>query len=297
MLAASAPAGAQTAWTAPEGQAYAMLPAPEPGTAVTGGVLLCDQQVWTLALALEPDGTIEGAEANTTLTARGQPFSVPSSQGNGSVDLNIPYEALEPMKAGIRLHIEFAGENRPVRFPLTGSRRAITAVEQGCSPRELPTENRIALLATSPHLELGRQLRSNDIRDFVVSTNQLPDLRVAMLDLVGGRQLLFSQICGSSWYYGVSGCSLVGFARVKASGSSEADPTTVDLEGWEPVLESEGAHLYTEPDKLNDGWPELIAIPLRPGFPDKLWTWTGQRYSVEGTIQAELRGSELRGSE
>lgn len=293
MIAATVPAVAQAAWTAPEGQAYAMLPAPEPGTQVTGGVMLCDGQIWTLSLALEPDGSIEGADGNATLTARGQPFSVPSSLGNSSVDLNIPYEALEPMKAGIRLQIEFAAETRPVRFRLTGSRRAITAAEQECSPRELPTENRIALLATSPHLELGRQLRSDDIRDFVVSTNQLPDLRVAMLELEGGRQLLFTEICGSSWYYGVSGCNVAGFARVIAdNGSSEPDPTTVDLEGWDPVFESEGAHLYTEPGKLNDGWPELIAIPLKPGFPDKLWTWTGQRYSVEGTIQAELRPGE-----
>lgn len=293
VIATTAPAGAQEVWTAPDGQAYAMLPAPEPGTPVTGGVMLCDGQVWTLSLALEPDGSIAGADGNATLTARGQPFSVQSSLGNGSVDLNIPYEALEPMMAGVRLHIDFAAETRPVRFPLTGSRRAITAVEQGCSPRELPTENRIALLATSPHLELGRQLRSSDIRDFVISTNQLPDLRVAKLDLEGGRQLLFTEICGSSWYYGVSGCNVAGFARVIADdGSSEPDPATVDLEGWRPVFESEGVHLYTEPGKLNDGWPELIAIPLKPGFPDKLWTWTGQRYSVEGTIQAELRPGE-----
>ncbi len=293
LLLSAAAASAQTAWTAPEGQSYAIMPAPEPGTPVTGGVMLCDQQVWTMSLSLEPDATIQGADGNATLTALGRPFSVSSSLGENTVDLTVPYDALEPMKASSRMQIDFEGENRPVRFRLTGSRRAITAVEQSCSPRQLPTENKIPLLATSPYLELGRQLRANDIRDFVISTNELPGLRVAMLDLEDGQQLLFTEICGSSWYYGVSGCNVAGFARTVAGGSEISDdPEKVDLEGWETVFESEGVHLYTDPGKFKDGWPDLIAIPLKPGFPDKLWTWAGQRYAVEGTIQAELRTGE-----
>lgn len=290
----STPATAQTAWTAPDDltfASYAMLPAPEPGTPVTGGVLLCDAQVWTLSLALEPEATIIGAGANATLTARGQPFSVESELDGGSVNLNIPYQALEPMMAGVRLQIEFEGEGQPIRFSLTGSRRAITAVQGACSPRNLPTENAIELQAGSPWLELGRRLRAEDIKDFVISTNALPELRVAMVDLDGGRQLFFTEICGSSWYYGVSGCNLAGFARTVSEdeGSSGDEVEEIDAESWDAVFESEGVHLYTEPGKLSDGWPDLIAIPLQPGFPDKLWTWTGQRYSVEGTIQSELR--------
>jgi hypothetical protein len=287
---AAAPVAAQTVWTAPEGQSYAMLPAPEPGTPVTGGVLLCDAQVWTLSLALEPGATIEGADGHATLTARGQPFSVETAAANGGVNLTIPYMALEPMMAGIRLHIEFEGESRPTRFSLTGSRRAITAVEEVCPPRQLPTENSIGLTAVSPWLELGRRLRSSDIRDFVITTSELPELRVAMLDIEGSRQLFFTELCGTSWYYGVSGCNIAGYARI-ASGSDapEEGDADLDLERWEYVFESEGVHLYTDPDKLRDGWPDLIAIPLKPGSPDKLWTWTGQRYAVDGTIQAELR--------
>lgn len=281
------PAGAQTVWTAPEGQSYAMLPEPEPGTPVTGGVLLCNAQVWTLSLAMEPGATLQGVGGHATLTARSLPFSVESAGTSAGVDLNIPYVALEPMKAGTRLQIEFEGEP-PVRFPLTGSRRAITTVEGACPPRQLPTENLIELIAGSQHLELGRQLRSDDIKDFVISTNDLPDLRVAMVELEQNRQLFFVEICGSSWYYGVSGCNLSGFTQL-AVGSPETDPDRPYLEGWQQVFESEGAHMYTVPDQVIDGWPNLIAVPLKPGFPDKLWTWTGQRYSVEGTIQAELR--------
>ncbi len=280
------PSHAQSAWIAAEDQAYAILPDPEPGTAVTGGVMLCSEQVWTLSLATEPGAVIEGADGAAKLTARGQPFSVSSATGNGSVDLTIPYDALEPMKAGIRLQIDFEGESRPVRFGLAGSRRALTTVGENCTPRQLPTENMVELSAASPYLELGRQLRANDIKDFVVSTNQLPDLRVALLDFEDGRQLFFTEICGSSWYYGVSGCNVAGFAR---TGGEAAESAEIDTDGWDAVFESEGTHLYIEPGKLNDGWPDLIAIPLKPGFPDKLWTWTGQRYSVDGTIQAELR--------
>jgi hypothetical protein len=295
VFAVATPAVAQTAWTAADDQAYAILPDPEPGTAVTGGVMLCTEQVWTLSLAVEPGATIEGADGHAALTARGVPFSVPSAVGNGSVDLTIPYDALEPMKAGTRLQIEFAGYGSPVRFGLTGSRRALTSVEGNCTPRSLPTENMIDLIAGSPDLELGRRLRADDIRDFVISTNQLPDLRVAMLDLDGDRRLLFVEICGSSWYYGVSGCNVAGFARMadeEGGDASETDPDGLDLESWNQVFESEGVHLYTEPGQLTDGWPDLIAIPLKPGFPDKLWTWAGQRYAVEGTIQAELRSGE-----
>lgn len=293
MLAAAAPAGAQTVWTAPEGQSYAMLPAPEPGTPVTGGVLLCNAQVWTLSLALEADAAIEGIGGHATLTARGQPFSVDTASSSGGVDLAIPHMALEPMMAGIRMHIEFEGERRPVRFSLAGSRRAITAVQEICPPRELPTENSIGLTAVSPWLELGRRLRSSDIRDFVLATSELPELRVAMLDLEGGRLLFFTEICGTSWYYGVSGCNIAGHTRTGSAGEapSEGD-ADLDLEGWQQVFESEGAHIYTQPDKARDGWPNLMAIPLKPGSPDKLWAWIGQRYALEDTIQAELRPSQ-----
>ncbi|MBO6718738.1 MAG: hypothetical protein JJ913_12340 [Rhizobiaceae bacterium] len=286
-LSITTPAAAQTAWTAPEDMtfaSYAIMPDPEPGTPVSGGILVCEEQVWTLSLAVRPGETLVGAEGRATLTARGVPFSVESTGGSGTVDLNVPYQALEPMKAGVRLHIEFEGERRPIRFPLTGSRRAITAVEDACSARELPTENLVELQAGSPWLELGRRLRADDIRDFVVSTNDLPDLRVAMMDLEGARQLFFVEICGSSWYYGVSGCNIAGFARIGGGSSPNAD-----TEGWEQVFESEGVHVYTVPGEFRDGWPDLIAVPLKPGSADKLWAWAGQRYAVQGSIQAELR--------
>ena len=286
LLLAAEPATAQTVWTAPEGQSYAMLPAPQKGTPVTGGVMLCDQQIWTLSLATEPGAEIEGADGTATLIALGQRFTVQSSRSDRSIDLIVPYDALEPMKASSRLQIELGGDNKPIRFALTGSRRAITAVEQNCSPRQLPTENLIELETASVYLELGRRLRAEDIRDFIISTNQLAELQVAMLELEGDRRLFFVEICGSSWYYGVSGCNISGFARFSAGAS---DPAELDLDGWEPVFESEGVHLYREPGQSNDGWPNLVTIPLKPGFPDKLWTWTGQRYAVEGTIQAELR--------
>lgn len=286
LLVAAEPAAAQTVWTAPEGQSYAMLPEPQKGTPVTGGVMLCNQQVWTLSLATEPGAEIEGADGTATLIALGQRFTVQSSRGDSSIDLIVPYDALEPMKASSRLQIEFGADNPPVRFSLAGSRRAITAVEQNCSPRQLPTENLIELETASVFLELGRRLRAEDIRDFIISTNQLAELQVAMLELEGDRRLFFVEICGSSWYYGVSGCNISGFARFSAGAS---DPAELDLDGWEPVFESEGVHLYREPGQSNDGWPNLVTIPLKPGFPDKLWTWTGQRYAVEGTIQAELR--------
>lgn len=289
LLLAAEPAAAQTVWTAPEGQSYAMLPAPQKGTPVTGGVMLCDQQVWTLSLATEPGAEIADADGTATLIALGQRFTVQSSRGNSSIDLIVPYDALEPMKASSRLQIELGGDNEPIRFALTGSRRAITAVEQNCSARQLPTENLIELEAASVYLELGRRLRADDIRDFIISTNQLAELEVAMIEIEGNRRLFFVEICGSSWYYGVSGCNIAGFAHFSAGGSN---PSEIDLEGWEPVFESEGVHVYREPGQSNDGWPNLVTIPLKPGFPDKLWTWTGQRYAVEGTIQAELRTAQ-----
>ena len=286
-LLAASPAAAQTVWTAPEGQSYAMLPEPERGTPITGGVMLCDQQVWTLSLATEPGAEIEGADGAATLIALGRRFTAPSSRGDSSIDIVIPYDALEPMKASSRLQLEL-GDKLVVRFPLTGSRRAITAVEQSCSARQLPTENRIELTTASVYLELGRRLRSEDIRDFVLSTSQLPELQVAMLDLEGNRRLFFVEICGSSWYYGVSGCNIAGFASFK----NGTDAAEIDTADWDVVFESEGVHVYTDPGQSSDGWPNLIAVPLKPGFPDKLWTWTGQRYAVEGTIQAELRTSQ-----
>jgi hypothetical protein len=102
-----------------------------------------------------------------------------------------------------------------------------------------------------------------------------------------GRRLLVTELCGSAWYYGVSGCSMAGYAPV--DGKDPGEP-----EGWRPVYESEGVFLYVDPDIVSDGWPGLIAIPAK-GDGETRWRWNGKRYSIVDPGMAGDAAAETQG--
>ena len=271
------PASAQSAWTAADFEARITLPAPLPGSPVTAATMSCAEQVWTLVLSLEPEAVVEGADGTVTLAVPRETFQAPSKALPAGIEIVVPSRALEPIRAATRLSITFAGGTE-VGFSLTGSRRAINAAEALCTERIMPLANSIPLTPFSSYLPLAGELRRDDIADFKLSTNSEPRQRAGMVEIGDGRRLLFSELCGSNWYYGVSGCSLSGYAPVAGS---EAD----EPEGWRLVYESEGAFLYVDPDTASDGWPDLIAMSAKPGGVDLRWRWDGEAYALAEAVE------------
>lgn len=256
-----------------QGEAVAVMPAPQRGSPFTGGRVECAGQVWTMVLSTEPGATVEGASGTAVLSFPRGNFPGPSSEVEGGVEITVPHAALEPLMASNLLTLRFEGGSSESRFPLAGSRRAITAADGHCTPREMPLFNSVALTPYSSYLELARRLRRDDIRDFELSTATQPTLRAGMVEIDQTRRLLFGELCGSTWYYGSSGCGLAGFAPVPG-GDAETP------EGWRTVYESEGVFLYVDPNESVDGWPVLVSLPRRAGDEETRWRWNGEAYAI-----------------
>jgi hypothetical protein len=288
-LGAAAPAFAQSAWTVVEGEVAALLPKPERGSPFTGGTLACSGQVWTMTLLTEPGAVVGGATGTAILSVPRGDFPAKSAAVAAGVEITVPHAALEPMMASNWLTISFEAGDSRTRIALSGSRRAITAVDGACTPREMPLFNSVALTPYSSYLELARKLRREDIRDFVDSTATSPTLRAGMVEIDADRRLLFAELCGSTWYYGVSGCGLAGFAPVAGG-----DPETTD--GWRLVYESEGVFLYVDPKTSVDGWPVLVSLPRRAGDEETRWLWSADAYAMEDSVMAAPDVAEEAGS-
>jgi hypothetical protein len=276
LAGATLPAAAQTAWTAVEGEARAILPKPERGSPFTGGTLACAGQIWTMTLATEIGVFVNGATGTVVLSVPRGDFPSKSVAVPAGVEITVPHMALEPLMASNRLTIRFEGGDTETRLPLAGSRRAVTAVDALCSPREMPLVNSVALTPFSSYIELARGLRKDDIRDFIDSTADIPTLKAGMVEIDAERRLLFAELCGSTWYYGISGCGLTGYAPVIGADQTKS-------EGWKLAFESEGVFLYVDPNTSVGGWPVLVSLPKRAGDVETRWVWTGEAYAISGT--------------
>jgi len=274
LFAAALGAGAAHAqsWSHVEGEARAALPRPAPATDFASAELACEGQSWTLTLTPVERLGLDDLEGSMALLVGTRRFDAEARAMDAKLALGVPYAAIEPLRSANRLVIEKSDATELLRFPLAGSRRAITAAEALCSPRQLPSANRIELTPYSSYLQLARKLRRDDIADFRLSTSAEPTIRAGILEWTPQRRALFAELCGSSWYYGSSGCSIVGF--VAEAGGDPAEP-----KAWRLAYESEGAHLYVDPDQTSGGWPDLQAYPVRQGDPLR-YRWTGGAYQV-----------------
>jgi len=268
-----APALAADVWTADPYEARVTLPDPAPGSPVTGAAMSCAAQAWTLSLSIRADAHVTGADGTARIAVPLGTFDAPSKTVPAGIEIAVPRQAIEPLMRSTRLTIGFAGGNDEIRFPLAGSRRALTAAQARCTQVEMPVANSVPLTPYSSYLRLTRALRSSDIADFAMSTASEPRLRAGMVELGEGRRLLFSEMCGSTWYYGASGCNMAGYAPVEGEDAGTA-------EGWRIVYDTEGVYLYVDPDTDGDGWPDLLAYPMAdPGEPDR-WKWEDGSYRL-----------------
>lgn len=274
LVCAAPPALAQASWVAHEAEARATLPAVQEGTAVTGATLSCEAQRWRLDLTLAEGTTARDGDVVVGIDRR--TFELKAVATAGGLAIALPRAAIEPLKAGIRLRLDFAaeGEEGPgeAAFALRGSRVAITAAQERCSLRDMSAYTPVTFTPFTSYMKLARDLRKDDTAGFRLSTASEPRLDAAMAEFDDGRRVLFTRLCGSSWYYGASGCNVTGFA-----------PET-EGEGWRAVYDSENVHLHTDPAAVTDGWPDIVTLPVRTGGAGLVWRWDGKAYALKGEL-------------
>ena len=274
LLTPQAAAQGTDRWAAHESEARAILPAALGETKVTGATLSCAAQRWRLDLALAGDTAPAAGDAVIDIDKRA--FEAKATPADGGLALALPRAAIEPLKAGIRMTLSLAGgpgeAAGEAAFPLRGSRIAITAAEERCSLRDMSAYTPVTFTPFSSYMKLARELRKDDIAGFRHSTASEPTLVAAMAEFDGGRRVLFTRLCGSSWYYGASGCNITGFAP------------EADAKGWRAVYDTENVHLHTDPRAVTDGWPDIVTLPARAHGPGLVWRWDGNAYALKGEL-------------
>lgn len=270
VLFASPGRAAADNWTPVTGEAAIDLPAPKQTNGIAAAALRCAEQRWSLDLTLEPGREAPVQMPSAVLAVGEQRFDAVGKAATGGISLPLARLAIGPLKSGVQLKVDFPGADPALSatFSLRGSKAAIEAAEPLCSKRDMTGYDHIALSPYSSYLLEAAELRKNEIKVFKQATASTPVLTAGMSTLDHDRQLLFVETCGSSWYYGASGCNLAGFART--SPGSE----------WKLVYDAEGADLYQDNGTATDGWPNLIALPKKGGGDEIVWAWNGSAYAV-----------------
>lgn len=264
-------------WEPVAGEAVITLPDPLQAKGIAGATLRCAEQKWSLSLTFAPDAAAPPGEMAAKLFVGAQVFEAVTKAESGGLSVPVTSLAIAPMKTGTRAKVTIEGAEPPLEavFPLRGSKVAIEAAEPFCSKRDMSGYERIGLTPYSSYLLEAKELRKDEIKLFRKATSSEPVVSAAKSVMQDGRSLLFVELCGSSWYYGASGCNAAVFARLS------------DTAEWKQVYDTEGADLYLDTSALVDGWPNLIALPKKGGGDEVLWGWSGDGYAVtEGNAVA-----------
>jgi hypothetical protein len=259
-----------SAWTHIADESAIDLPPPTQARGIFSAALRCTEQRWSLDLTLEPGREAPAEMPNAVLAIGEQTFNSIGKAATGGISLPLARLAIGPLKGGIRLQVDFPGAEPALgaAFSLRGSKAAIEAAEPLCTKRDMTGYDQIVLSPYSSYVLEATELRKEEIKVFKQATSSLPKLAAGLTALGGDRQLLFVETCGSSWYYGASGCNLAGFAKASADAQ------------WTLVYDAEGADLYQDNGTATDGWPNLIALPKKGGGDEIVWAWTGSEYAA-----------------
>lgn len=262
-LLAAGTASAQQEWAAAEGRASALLPAPAAGGPVVSASLDCAEQRWSLRLQMAAgQPTVSGP---VTLSIDREPFSRTASPDGPAVAIGLTGAMLERLKSGTRLSVRLSLDGPDVLFGLRGSRRAIDAAAPLCTPRDMSAYLQVLPATVEPaDRDLGARLRDNDIKAFRAATSSEPVMNVGRLAGPGSEGITFVQLCGSSWYFGRTGCNIAGYLT---SGTDSSQ-----------VFDGEGTALYATRESQGRAWPDLIATGPSAGGPDIVWRWQDGKY-------------------
>lgn len=275
VLLTSAPARAAEYWTAIEGEAAAQLPAPTRTKTITEARLECAEQEWRLVLGLNADTPGGDGDRKGRITIGAERFDIDAQREGSTIGLDVPTDALPPLRAGIRMNVAVTGGeiDHKARFSLSRSRRTIDEIAPRCSKPDMSAYVAVVPGELHPETVLARELLAEEIKAFRAATKSVPSVAAAMHHVGGEQRLLFATICGSSWYYGNSGCNMT----VHAQSGDEA---------WKRVYDTEGVTMHIDPDDAAQNWPDLVALTFDG---EKIvWTWMDGAY--QPPIAEELRG-------
>lgn len=274
-------AWASDRWEEAGSGAVAILPVPIRASGIHGGSLACAEQRWSLRLRTEKRSGAFGT-ATVELAIDGRNQAAEAEQNMTLVDIPVDRDTLDRLKRGTSLVARLgSGKEAPSAvFSLRNSRNTIDAVAPRCSPVNMEGFDHVALIEASSDAVAAEPLLADEIRLFRQATSSTPRILAARIDRGAGRELLFASLCGSSWYYGRSGCTLFGYARPSA---------TAD---WKEVYHSEGMGLYVDQKGERGGWPDLATLQVDGTEPIR-WRWDGSRYELRSS---DFAADELKGS-
>ena len=275
LLCMSAPALAADRWEEAGSGAVAILPVPVKANSITGGSLVCAEQRWSLRLRTEERAASPGP-VQAKLTVDEEAFPVMAEQKPGLITVPIDYAMIEGLKSGTGLAISLGSEQGALAatFALRDSRKVLEAIAPRCSQVDMSAYEQVSLSETDPAVERARPLLNEETKLFREATSVTPKLAASHLDRGEGREMLFATLCGSSWYYGRTGCSLFGYVR----------PTPADE--WQQAYNSEGMGLFIDPKTSNGGWPDLVTLERSGGVEPIRWKWNGSQYELRDPMVA-----------
>lgn len=270
LLAAAAPAWPSDRWEEAASGSVAILPAPEKADGISGGSLYCAEQRWSFLFRPEAGAIPAGATMAGKVTIDGELFPVRAVEMNGLLTASVPFDILEQLKAAARMSVAIGDGEDVVSavFPLRASRTVIDAVAARCSQVDMSAYPRFTLSETDPAAAQAEHLLAEEAGLFRAATGRRPAYAAGLLELADGKALLFASICGSTSYYGDSGCNMAGFARL---GSGQ---------DWRPVYNTEGVLLHIDPGAANDGFPGIVTLPVAGDAEPSHWVWTGAAYQI-----------------
>lgn len=267
-LAAVNPSEAADRWEEAATGAVAILPAPSKARGITGGSLYCAEQKWGFLFRVE-DST--GLSGGAKMALDGDIIDAMAASAPGTLDVAIPLETIDLLKRGSRLRFDAGPEETGVHgvFNLRNSTKVIEAIAPRCSQIDMSAYEAVTLREDGPAVETALSLFSDEIKLFRRATGKQPTVAAVQIDLPETKRLLFGTLCGSTSYYGKSGCTLSGWASTNAGTD------------WQQAYSTEGLRLYLDDAGADGGWPKLATLPFVNGTEIGHWIWSGSTYETE----------------
>lgn len=280
VLASAVPAGAASAadqWQEAGSGAVALLPKPQSAKGIASATLYCIEQRWSFLFRVDGASGATPEPAAGILTVGGEPFPVEAAAHNGALDVAVPFEILQPLREAARMGVVIGegGTRWEATFSLKGSRVTIDAIAPRCSQVDMSAFERVVLSTTDPAVTVAATLLAEEAGLFRAWAGVSPELAAASVELADGKALLFASLCGSTSYYGLSGCTVAGFARAGAEAQ------------WTLAYNTEGALIHLDRSAANGGFPTLVSLPMVGSTTPSHWVWTGEAYELREEVMAE----------
>ncbi len=282
-LASLTLAGAATAapaadrWQEAGSGAVALLPKPQSAQGIASATLYCIEQRWSFLFRLDGASGEAPERAAGVLTVGGEPFAVEAVGRKGGLDVEVPFEVLQPLREAARMGVVIGegGTRREATFSLRGSRDTIDAIAPRCSQVDMSAFERVVLSPADPSVPVAATLLAEESGLFRAWSGTSPDLAAASVELGEGKALLFASLCGSTSYYGLSGCTVAGFARAGAGAE------------WKLAYNTEGSLIHLDRSATNGGFPNVVSLPMVGSTTPRHWVWTGDAYELREEVMAE----------